>query len=154
MKTQTVRNPVPFISHPSITSNRCASRSLAATAIQCCAMWMMGFFLLLTALPARAVSDGTVVAWGRDSDGQATVPAGLTGVTAIEGGGAHTVALKSDGTLVAWGGNSFGQATVPSGLMGGTAVAAGGNYTVALKSDGTVVAWGANNVGQTTVRPG
>jgi hypothetical protein len=40
-------------------------------------------------------SDGTVVAWGDNASGQTTVPDGLSGVTAISGGGAHTVALQA-----------------------------------------------------------
>jgi hypothetical protein len=39
-------------------------------------------------------ADGTVVAWGFDSDGQATIPAGLDGVTAIAAGGYHSLALR------------------------------------------------------------
>ena len=37
---------------------------------------------------------GTVVAWGKNDDGQTTVPAGLSGVVAIAAGEYHTVALK------------------------------------------------------------
>jgi len=48
------------------------------------------------------ISCGTVVAWGYNNYDQTTVPFGLSGVTAIAGGGYHTVALKSDGTVVAW----------------------------------------------------
>ena len=40
--------------------------------------------------------------WGDNSEGQATVPAGLSGVTAIAAGGFHSLALKSDGTVVGW----------------------------------------------------
>ena len=36
--------------------------------------------------------DGTVVAWGGNSYGQTTVPAGLSGVVAVAAGGSHTVA--------------------------------------------------------------
>jgi len=57
-------------------------------------------------------SDGTVVAWGDNSKGQTTVPAGLSGVVAIAAGRYHAVALKGDGTVVAWGDNSSGQSTV------------------------------------------
>ena len=57
---------------------------------------------------------------------------GLSGVTAIAGGGYHTVALKSDGTVVAWGYNYYGQTSVPAGLSGVTAIAAGYSHTVAL----------------------
>ena len=38
--------------------------------------------------------DGTVVAWGRDDEGQAKVPVGLTGTVAIAAGYQHTVELK------------------------------------------------------------
>ncbi len=99
-------------------------------------------------------NDGSVVAWGDNSDGQASVPPSLAGVTAISAGDAHTVALKNDGTVVAWGDNFYGQTTVPSGLAGVTAIAAGWYHSLALKSDGTVVAWGDNGDGQATVPEG
>ena len=38
-------------------------------------------------------SDGTVVAWGDNRDGQSTVPSGLNGIVAIAAGGRHTLAL-------------------------------------------------------------
>ena len=78
-------------------------------------------------------SNGTVVAWGRNDYGQATVPAGLTNVTAISAGLYHGVALRSDGTVVAWGNNSRGQTNVPAGLSGVVAVSAGWWHTLALK---------------------
>ena len=59
---------------------------------------------------------GTVVAWGSNSAGESTVPAGLTGVVAVAAGEQHSLALKRDGTVVAWGYNSDGQAKVPPGL--------------------------------------
>jgi hypothetical protein len=76
-------------------------------------------------------NDGTVVAWGDNVYGQTTVPAGLSGVTAIAAGDG-TVALKSDGTVVVWGNNDYGQTTVPAGVSGATAIAAGYYHTVAL----------------------
>ena len=99
-------------------------------------------------------SDGTVVVWGDNSQGQLTVPTGLTGVTAIADGIFHIVALKSDGTVVAWGQNAQNQTSIPAGLTGVTAIAAGGYHTVALKSDGTVVAWGNNSYGESNVPTG
>ena len=98
--------------------------------------------------------DGTVVAWGRNSNGQTSVPVGLSGVTAIAAGYEYTVALKGDGTVAAWGNNANGETTVPNGLSGVTAIAAGWYHTVALKSDGTVAAWGSNTYGQRTVPVG
>lgn len=90
-------------------------------------------------------TDGTVVAWGSNGHGQANVPASLTNVVAIAGGGSHSVALKTDGTLVAWGRNDRGQTQVPEGLSNVEAIAAGWFHTVVLKQDGTVVAWGAGD---------
>ena len=34
---------------------------------------------------------------------------GLSDVTAIAGGGSHSLALKNDGTVMAWGANQNGQ---------------------------------------------
>ncbi len=87
-------------------------------------------------------SDGTVVAWGRNLDGEIAVPSGLSGVVAVGAGANHCLALKGDGTVVAWGSNSFGQTAVPSGLSGVVAVAGGDYNSVALKNDGTTVSWG------------
>jgi YVTN family beta-propeller protein len=95
-----------------------------------------------------------VVAWGDNSNGQTTVPAGLSDVMTIAAGGYHTVALQSNGTVVVWGNNGSGQTTVPGGLGRVAAIAAGADHTVALQSDGTVVAWGYNGFGQTTVPAG
>ena len=78
-----------------------------------------------------------IVGWGSNSQGQTTIPAGLSGVTAIAAGRDYGLALKSDGTVVGWGGP-----TIPAGLTGVTAIAAGNVHSLALKSDGTVVGWG------------
>jgi Regulator of chromosome condensation (RCC1) repeat/F5/8 type C domain len=113
-------------------------------------------------------SDGTVVGWGNNQNGQVTGTANtispytsvanpvtlVEGVTAIAAGGAHSLALKSDRTVVGWGQNNFGQTTIPAGLSDVIAIVAGGSHSLALKSDGTVVAWGNNNYGQRTVPVG
>jgi alpha-tubulin suppressor-like RCC1 family protein len=70
-------------------------------------------------------SDGTVTAWGANTDGQlgnnstvsSSVPVAVTTsgvlngktVIAIAGGYSHNLALCSDGTVTAWGSNSLGQ---------------------------------------------
>jgi alpha-tubulin suppressor-like RCC1 family protein len=133
-------------------------------------------------------SDGTVAAWGYNSNGQlgdntttrrnapvavntnsgVSVLYGKT-VVAIAAGSSHSLALCSDGTVAAWGYNSNGQlgdnnpgplqriAPVAvntnsgvSALYGKTvaAIAAGGNHSLALCSDGTLTAWGYNSSGQ------
>ncbi|MEY4484181.1 MAG: hypothetical protein RL693_1633 [Verrucomicrobiota bacterium] len=97
-----------------------------------------------------------IFAWGGvgDNYGQTTIPAGLTGITAIAAGMRHNLALKSDGTVVGWGSNDYDEITIPGALTGVTAVAAGWLYSVALNSDGTVLGWGYNGQGQTTIPAG
>ena len=110
----------------------------------------------------RFEQGGTVVAWGKNGDGQATVPAGLHGVVDITAGDTHTVALRANGTGEAWGANGlfsrnllvYNQGRFPAELNGVAAVAAGGSHTVVLKDDGTVEAWGDNDKGQTKVPDG
>lgn len=69
-------------------------------------------------------SDGAVLAWGSDGDGQLGVagpedrqmsPAVVTGlgpgggVVGIAAGAYHSLALRSDGTVLAWGHGALGQ---------------------------------------------
>lgn len=94
--------------------------------------------------PARPV-----VAWGRNSNGQTTLPV-LSSVVAIAAGESHSMALLKNGTVVTWG----LIAATPAGLSGVTHIAASGSHCLARKSDGTVVAWGDNTYGQGTVPGG
>ncbi len=104
-------------------------------------------------------ADGTVVAWGNNSYGQATVPAGLSGVVQVSAGESHSVAVKSNGTIVGWGSNNVQQFTgyplnlgtwkpgdsliFPRDLItDAIAAAAGGLMTVVLRADGTVTVLG------------
>ncbi len=121
-------------------------------------------------------SDGTLWAWGENSNGQlgdgttidkstSVQVSGLTEVVEVSAGGGysritnHSLALKSDGTLWAWGANCYGQL----GIVGATdylapvqvsslaevaGISAGGWHSLALKSDGTARAWGRGNSGQ------
>ena len=116
------------------------------------------------------LSDGTVMAWGDNGNGQlgngsrtsSDVPVavkGLTGVTAVSAGNLFSVALLSGGTVMTWGYNGNGElgdgtysdSDVPvhvSGLTGDTAVAAGCQHVLALLSNGTDSSWGDNEDGQ------
>ena len=125
-------------------------------------------------------ADGTLAAWGRNDAGQlgnnsttdSAVPVLVdhTGVlvnktvTAMAGGGLHTVAVCLDGALAAWGNNPNGElgnnstanSSVPvlvseAGVLAGrvpVAVGGGNDHSLALCSDGTLVAWGANTHGE------
>src|SRR5450756_1497465 len=119
-------------------------------------------------------SAGQVLAWGYNASGQlgngtftdsytpvqVSLPSGTT-VTAIAGGGDHSLALTSNGQVLAWGYNGHGelgngsftesytpvQVSLPSGTSV-TAIAGGGNHSLALTSTGQVLAWGRNLEGE------
>ena len=104
---------------------------------------------------------GTVVGWGLNTFGEATPPAGLSDVVAIDTGAGFSLALRSDGSVVTWGTNYSGQLDVPADLGPVTAVSAGGylgyrgigvpeavcGYALALRPNGTVVRWGQDTPG-------
>jgi len=114
-------------------------------------------------------ADGTVWAWGSNSNGQLgdnsttnhAVPvqvSGLTNVTAIAAGVNFSLALKADGTVWAWGYNGSGQlgdssttdrwTPVQVGVPTSVAISAGFDHSVTMTSGGIVWAWGNNSKGQ------
>ncbi len=101
-----------------------------------------------------SVPSGNYLGIGENFYGERTLPEGLGDVTALAGGGAHTVAVKSGGTVAAWGNGNGGRTAVPAALTSVVAVAAGYTFSLALRSDGTVVGWGENYLGQTAIPPG
>ena len=88
-------------------------------------------------------SDGTVLAWGDNSQGQCNVPPGLSNVIAISATcgrwDGHSLALRSDGTVVAWGDNFCGESNIPDYATNIIAVAAGPCDSYLLRADGTVI---------------
>lgn len=115
-------------------------------------------------------TDGTVLAWGANFNGQlgngtttdSTTPVkviGLSHITAIAAGAESGYALRADGTVWAWGNNvdgELGDATTTNrerpvqvaGLNQVTAIAAAAFSTYAVRADGSVRAWGANFAGE------
>jgi hypothetical protein len=119
-------------------------------------------------------STGKVLTWGRNDFGQlgngtntasnvpvsVLLPAGTT-VTAVAGGGAHSVAVISTGQVLAWGNNLTGHlgngtntdsnvpvsVSLPAGTTV-TAIAAGLAHSLAVTSAGQVLAWGFNSFGE------
>jgi len=111
-------------------------------------------------------ADGSVWAWGRNSNGQVgngtqtLAPYAVqakSGCQAIGAGGAFSLAVDAQGRVWGWGHNAFGQlgdATSvdrPSpvavvGLTNVVSVAGGESFSLALRDDGAVWAWGENGV--------
>lgn len=85
-------------------------------------------------------ADGTVLAAGRNDEGQCSVSA-WTGIAAVACGAYHTVGLRADGTVVAAGRNTEGQCDV-SGWTHVVAVACSDYNTLGLLHDGTVISTG------------
>jgi pimeloyl-ACP methyl ester carboxylesterase len=90
------------------------------------------------------LGNGTLVAAGYMPSGWATMPPGLSNITAISVSDRLNLALNINGTVIAWGDDYYGQADVPPGLQNVVAIAAGSFHGLALRSDGTVTAWGGN----------
>ena len=115
-------------------------------------------------------TDGTVWAWGDNTDGQLgdgtttlrTAPvqvAGLSDIVQVSAGTNFSVARRADGTVWAWGRNDAGQlgdgsttaravAVQVQGLSSVWSVCAGDTHALALKSDGSVWGWGSNTKGE------
>lgn len=89
--------------------------------------------------------NATVLPWGSDDEGQASVPSGLTNVVAVAAGTDHSLALLRSGHVVGWGNNSYGQTNPPSNLTNAIAIAAAGNISAALRNDGTITVWGTGS---------
>lgn len=116
------------------------------------------------------LADGTVRAWGSNTDGQVgdgtttdrptpVSVSGLTGVTQIAGGFNHGYALLADTTVRAWGAGDAGQMGNGSTANQSTPVAVGGLINVtevsatrfngyARLADGTGRTWGSGGLGR------
>ena len=118
-------------------------------------------------------ADGSVAAWGSNSNGELgdgttdprPTPVSVTGLggpaTFIAAGGYHGLAVMGDATVRAWGSNALGSlgngttsptpitSAIPvTGLTNVVAVAAGDWSSYAVTNTGAVYAWGSNDYGQ------
>ena len=104
----------------------------------------MAFACILFAalgVEAAQAQDGSIVAFGRNVEGQCDVPAPNVGFVAVAAGWAYSLGLKSDGSIVAWGDNSYDRA-VPTPNSEFVAVAAGELFSLGLRGCGSIAAWG------------
>ena len=76
-------------------------------------------------------SDGSIIGWGYNDYGQATLPDDNDFI-AIAAGYSHSLAVRLDGLIVGWGDDTFSQATPPEGDSF-IAIAAGAVNSLALK---------------------
>ena len=123
------------------------------------------------------LSNGTVVAWGYNGNGElgdgttneSSTPVqvkGISNAVQVAASVQHSLALLADGTVLAWGENGYGELGTgttegpeecPSpcsmaprpvpGLTDVVAISAGEEYSLALRANGTVVAWGYDQYG-------
>jgi actin-like ATPase involved in cell morphogenesis len=119
--------------------------------------------------PEGGARPGTLFCWGRDDQGQITVPESteLDGVPVpigdryvdVSAGGAHTCGLNlvpgEGGLAVCWGSDAFGQASPPaldpgSGPPPFAGLSAGFRHTCGVHTDGTVTCWGDDQYGQSS----
>lgn len=82
-------------------------------------------------------NDGTVVAWGDDAYGQATVPSDLPPVRRIMAGADWSAAILQDGRMIVWGGAWYGPYQSPAGLTDAVEGAGNGLWMVIRRNDGT-----------------
>lgn len=99
----------------------------------------------LSAGPDHALAlkaNGTVVAWGRNTAGQATVPTGLTNVVQVVAGYDFSAAVKANGTVATWGSGTISTFTDLNLVTNAVAAAAGTAFIAVLRADGTVTSFG------------
>jgi len=135
-------------------------------------LWALAAALGVVVMAETCALGGTsIIAWGRDLEGETNIPPGVTNIIAISVAGAAGVALLDNGNCFQWnygasgaiyrGGDAisisdgfyfmalrtngtvftFGQRDPPLGLTNIIGVAGGNSYFWALRSDGAVLGW-------------
>lgn len=87
-------------------------------------------------------TDDSLVCWGNNNNGAATIPSTLGLVKAVDIGPNHACAIKANDTLACWGLNDNGQSTPAATLGQVKSVGVGNKHTCVIKADDTVHCWG------------
>jgi hypothetical protein len=102
---------VPTFSGESAGGSQASDGNSSAVAVAVAVAAGRQFSLLLTV-------NGWVIAWGRNEQGETSVPGDIQGhVAAVAAGGNHALALLRNGSVVGWGSNALGQARAPDDLV-------------------------------------
>lgn len=110
--------------------------------------------LCVLALAApRAYAQGSIAAWGSNSNGQVSGTPTSDNFIAVAAGRFHNVAVRSDGSLAAWGYDSNGQVSATPTTGSYRAAAAGWFHSAAIRADGSLVSWGSDGSGQISGTP-
>ncbi|MBI4951080.1 MAG: hypothetical protein HY908_03540 [Myxococcales bacterium] len=99
-------------------------------------------------------TDGTVLCWGNDADGQSTPPAGTFDAARVSF--FHSCARTSAGALACWGckgTKDYGQCDVPLTLLDADFFDTGTYSTCAVSSVGTATCWGCTGANQGQCTP-
>lgn len=97
------------------------------------------------------LDDGTVMAWGGNSLGQANVPPGLSDVVSIGSCGSASLAAKSGGDMEVWPSAYF---SIPAGLPSKVFAVGGWEAFGAIGPDGSLDVWGQYAGGEANVPAG
>jgi alpha-tubulin suppressor-like RCC1 family protein len=81
----------------------------------------------------HAAQGQSVVAWGRNIEGQCSAPTPNNNFVAVAGGSLHTLGLKANGKIVVWVSNAWGERDVPGPNGGFVAIAGGWHHSLGLR---------------------
>lgn len=126
LKFRTTMEPDDFL-NPAVPSGVQGVKSIAAGAHQAVAL----------------LDDGTVLAWGPNSEAENDIPDSLGKVSKLAGGYSSVIALLDDGTVRTWGNTKNGENRLPGELKKARDIASG-HFTcrLALDSAGRIFTWG------------
>jgi hypothetical protein len=112
----------------------------------------MGYYYALA-----VTSEGRVIGWGSDNEGQSTPPSWFANHTfrRVSAGVWHSAALTVQGEVLAWGSNNNGRASIPPLPPGVTYIdfACAMHHTILVRSDGQAAFCGPNFSGEGTIPP-